>query len=137
MPNTILLTKAALVPGFFPGNSPQHTWPLRVTAVSSIEGLSSKIFVYHAALGNDPYEGDTFECTASVQQMTEVPADAAVAEFEGRSLPYYRKAVAEYNCRSEKEFDELWEGIQQDVQALIDNFRAFAAIQPVDTVTLQ
>ena len=134
MANDLTLTKqeSAYV---FDGVPSQHVWPLKVTAASTIAGLSSKIFVFHAAMGADQWKGDTFDCVASVPQMTEIPEDAPVA-VDGDVIPYYRKDTVELWLRSPELLAETWEAIQEHTQDLIDNYRATQSLTAGTTVTL-
>lgn len=119
----------------FDGASDQHTWPMRVEAVSTIAGLSSKIFVYHATMGADQWRGDNFDCVASVQQMSLIPEDAPV-KVEGGVVPYYRKNIAEVWFSSPEALAECWADIQVHVQDLIDNYRATLTLAANQTVVL-
>jgi hypothetical protein len=114
----------------------QHTWPLKVTAVSSEPGLPSEIFVYQASAPQDKFNADMFSCISSVQQLTELPKDAPVT-VGTTIVPFYRKNTVEFHCRSEAEYQDVWTRIQEDVQTLLTNFRAFADMQTVETVDIQ
>ena len=115
----------------------QHVWPLVVTAVSSEAGLASEIFVYHAEMGDDPYEGDVFECVSSIQQMTEIPTDAPAEGEDGNNIPYYRKNVLTFHCRSAEEAEDLWGKVQADVTDLLQNYRAATGgLGSVETITI-
>ena len=103
-------------------------WPLSITAKSAIAGLDSEIFVYHAALNDDPYEGDIFECVASVQQMTELPKDAACIEGT-LVVPYYRSKTMSHNAESLAAALELWEEIKEDVNDLVNNWQALVRVE--------
>jgi hypothetical protein len=132
---TITLIKSTLQPGFFPGACPQHVWPLKVQAISTIPGLANAIFVYHAAMDDDPYQGDTFSCVARVQQMTELPANAATT-LEGRVIPFYRKDTLLFQCSSAAEAESLWQSVQDNVQALSENWKASGLVVPLETVII-
>lgn len=115
----------------------QHVWPLSVTAVSNQNGLSSKIFVYHAEDGDDPFMGDIFECVASVQQMTEIPEDQPGIGEDGNNIPYFRKDTLLFHCRSASQADDLWVKIQADVKDLLQNYLALTSgLQTTETVTI-
>ena len=114
----------------------RHAWPLRVTADSNETGLSSKIFVYHAEMGDDPYQGDVFECVASIQQMSEIPEDAPGVGEGGNLVPYYRKDVLTFYCRNSEQADSLWEKVQADVRDLLRNHRAMQNLLTSETVTI-
>lgn len=107
----------------------RHVWPLRITATSSQAGLSSKIFVFHAALGDDPYEGDVFEAVASVQQMQDLPEDQAGSDTNGELVPYYRSDTLTFYARSPYEADNLWDDIIDDVDDLTRNWAALSNLQ--------
>jgi hypothetical protein len=116
----------------------RHSWPLKIVAVSTVAGLSSKMFVYHAAMGVDDFDGDVFECVASLSQMTELPPDhAAASSGEGDEVvPYYRTDTVNFICRCADEADELWEKIQGDVQDLLANHRAAQQLDVIETATI-
>ena len=132
---TISLIKSTLLPEFFPGNSPQHNWPLQVQAISTVPGLASSIFVYHAAMDSDPYQGDSYSCVASTQQMTELPINAATT-LEGRVIPYYRKTTLKFNCRSAAQAEDLWEAVQDATSGLVANWKALSLVVPRETVII-
>lgn len=114
----------------------QHVWPLKITATSSTQGLSSKIFVYHASGDEDPYSGDLFECVASAQQMDEIPEDAPAQINATISIPYYRSDELQFNCRSPEEAESLLVDIQEDVQDLLDNFTASVNLTQQQTIII-
>ena len=59
MSNQISLTRYAMpVVGVH-----QHVWPLKVVAVSTIEGIPNEIFVYHIGTSGIP---ERFEAVSSV-----------------------------------------------------------------------
>lgn len=129
---SITLQKEALAQPF----NGQSSWPLRVTAISSDPRLSSAIFVYHASMKDDPYEGDIFEAVASVSQMLELPEEAGIAEdCNGKKIPYYRLSKLEFFCHSAWEMEDLWQKIQGDTNDLVRNFYAFNRMQPAESVT--
>lgn len=116
----------------------QQVWPLKITAtlVSGTTMPSAKIFVYHANMGDDAYQGDIFECVSSIQQYYELPADAAVAEGADYVVPYYRLNFVQLNCLSPEEADSLWNDIVTDVSDLIRNFHAKDDLTLAETITL-
>lgn len=116
----------------------QQVWPLKITATlaSGANMPSAKIFVYHANMGDDAYQGDIFECVSSIQQYYELPVDAAVAEGADYVVPYYRLEFVQLNCLSPEEADELWNSILSDVADLIRNFYAKDDLTTAETVTL-
>lgn len=107
----------------------QHVWPLKVTAtlMAGATMPSAKIFVYHSAMTDDAYQGDLFECVASVQQYWDLPEDAPTLIEEGGlyTVPYYRSAVLYFNCRSPLEAEELWADIQADITDLVENAASY------------
>jgi hypothetical protein len=131
----ITLTKHTVPAALWVEIQQRHVWPLKVVATASA-GVDPKIFVYHSEVGQDPYQGDTFECVASVPQLSEIPEDAP-ATLEGRLIPYYRKDVCEFNCRSAEELAEVWAVIQTSTENLVTNLKAFALIQPEETVVYE
>lgn len=116
----------------------QQVWPLKINAslAAGASMPSAKIFVYHANMGDDAYQGDIFECVASIQQYYELPVDAAVSEGPDYVVPYYRLDFVQINCLSPEEADELWNAILSDVADLIRNFYAKDDLEVVETVTL-
>lgn len=116
----------------------QQVWPLKITATLSTGASmpSAKIFVYHANMGDDAYQGDIFECVSSIQQYYELPVDAAVAEGADYVVPYYRLDFVQLNCLSPEEADNLWLDILSDVRDLIRNFYAKDALAAIETITL-
>lgn len=133
MPDSISIKRYAVDYDKIGGRNPQHVWPLKVETTSSVTGLSSKVFVYHSTMGRDPYQGDSFECVASLQQMTELPEDVPMT-LEGKVIPYYRKNICEFNCRSAEEADELWAAVIENVQILVSNYRASKELEVQETV---
>jgi hypothetical protein len=118
--------------------SGQQVWPLKITATLAAGASmpSAKIFVYHANMGDDAYQGDIFECVSSIQQYYELPVDAAVAEGADYVVPYYRLEFVQLDCLSPEEADELWNAIVTDVGDLIINFYAKDELSAAETVTL-
>ena len=116
----------------------QQVWPLKITAtlIAGTPMPSAKIFVYHANMGDDAYQGDIFECVASIQQYYELPVDAAVAEDADYVVPYYRLDFVQLNCLSPEEADALWDDIAEDVQDLIRNFYAKDDLTTSETINL-
>lgn len=130
---SLTLTRAAMAateptPG-------QHAWPLEVEAVSTTDGLESEIFVYHAAMEDDPIVGDLFECVASLNQMSELGTDPI--DLLDPTVPYYRSDSLTFACRSVQEADELWVKIQADALDLLNNVKAFATLTPLETVVFE
>lgn len=104
----------------------QHVWPLKVTATVIDQSMpSAAIFVYHAAMDDDAYVGDVFECVASLQQYNDLPENAAAVEDGDYVVPYFRSNTINFHCRSALEAEELWADIVVDVRSLIDNYVAF------------
>lgn len=116
----------------------QQVWPLKITATLAQGSTmpSPKIFVYHANMGDDAYEGDIFECVASIQQYYEIPADAAVAEGVDYVVPYYRLDFVQLDCLSPEEADQLWDDIVADVTDLVNNYHAKDNLTTSETITI-
>ena len=116
----------------------QQVWPLKITATLAAGASmpSAKIFVYHASMGDDAYQGDVFECVSSIQQYYELPEDAAVAEGADYVVPYYRLDFVQLNCLSPEEADELWLAILADVRDLVTNFYAKDDLATIETITV-
>lgn len=116
----------------------QQVWPLKITATLAAGATmpSAKIFVYHANMGDDAYQGDIFECVSSIQQYYELPEDAAVAEGADYVVPYYRLNFVQLDCLSPEEADELWDAIVADTRDLITNFYAKDDLSESETISL-
>lgn len=116
----------------------QQVWPLKITATLAAGASmpSAKIFVYHASMGDDAYQGDVFECVSSIQQYYELPPDAAVSENADYVVPYYRLDFVQINCLSPEEADELWSSILSDASDLVRNFYAKDNLAVTETVTI-
>lgn len=116
----------------------QQVWPLKITATLAAGASmpSAKIFVYHANMGDDAYQGAIFECVSSIQQYYELPVDAAVAEGADYVVPYYRLDFVQLNCLSPEEADNLWLDILADVRDLVRNFYAKDDLATIETITV-
>jgi hypothetical protein len=115
----------------------QQVWPLKITAAVLNNSMpSAKIFVYHASMGDDAYQGDVFECVASFQQYNDLPEDAAIVEGDGYVVPYYRLNVLYFDCRSPQEADDLWDDIVEDVTDLVDNYVAFNDVKTLQVLDI-
>jgi hypothetical protein len=115
----------------------QQVWPLKVTAAVIDAAMpSSKIFVYHATMGDDAYQGDLFECVASLEQYNDLPENAAVIEDDVTVVPYYRLDVLNFACRSPEEAEQLWSDIQEDVIDLVNNYIAFNNLRTLEVVEI-
>lgn len=115
----------------------QHTWPLQVVVTGSHGDYGPKVFVYHAAMGDDPYKGDRCECVASVSQMLETPEDAATAsDADGRIIPFYRLASGLFLCHSAVEAEELWAKVQEDIADLVENLSSAGLLASSEVVVL-
>ena len=118
----------------------QHTWPLRARAVSDEPGLPSEIFVWHRnasdVLDNsiNPFKGDRCECVASVHQLSTLQAYAPESPTGEYQAPFYRSDVALFHCLSLVQASELKLKILDDVQDLLENFRAMAAVEDAGSV---
>ena len=114
----------------------QHTWPLQVVATSTTTGLPSEIFVYHAALDDDPIQGDIFECVASIHQLDEIGLTPVEDTGDGVSIPYYRSATLLFNCRSPEEAEDLWVKVQADALDLLNNVKSLDTLVDIETIIL-
>ena len=115
----------------------QHNWVMKLTSTSNEAGLDANVFVYHAALNGDTIEGDTFECIASAQQMSELPVGVATSTSDTTLIPYYRTNIASVFCRSEQEAEDTFAAIIEDVNDLIRNFRSFSNLNTSETVVCE
>lgn len=133
--SNITLTRTGLEGNEFNG---QHVWPLNITATLPAGSVlpSAKLFVYHASMSDDIYEGDLFECVASVQQMNDIPDDTPAVEDGEYTVPYYRSNMLNFHCRSPEEVDILWEDIQEDVTDLVNNYTSAATLSNIEVVTI-
>ena len=109
----------------------KHVWPVRITAKGS--GIDSKIFVYHAAMDDDPLLGDIFEAVASVLQLNEVPPDKP-ATLDGVVIPFYRLSVLEYDARSAEQAEHIWAVVQEDADDLSKNFDSAKNLEGIEVV---
>lgn len=111
----------------------RHVWPLKVAVVSLTQELTNNIFVFHAALQDDLYCGDVFECVASVQQLTDLPENKAAYDDNGQLVPYYRTNSLIFNARTPAEAEELWEAIKDDTEDLARNWAALNNFEDGDS----
>jgi hypothetical protein len=130
----IALTREALDPEEI---NPDHVWYLKVTAESSEEGLTSKIFVYHAYSDDfsGSYPGDIFTCVASIKQMQDIPEDEPSDDPEDLN-PFYRLAVFEAFFTNPEELEDAWNIIVQDTTALVRSHRLAAELEDSLTVNI-
>lgn len=111
----------------------QHAWVLKITAVSTTAGLPSEIFVFQAASNDDPYNGDSFQCVASVSQIEELTLTPVTAG--DNQIPFYRSATVELIFRHPTEVTYYWEEIQKDAKELFLNFNAMLELDSSEAVT--
>jgi hypothetical protein len=116
MTNTIKLTRQTVETVEAPN---RYVWWLTVEALSTVEGLTSKIFVYHV---NDMGD-DEFSCVASVNQLDEIPEDQP-SLVSPTAIPYYRVDKLTFACRSTADLELFWTTLQHEVSDLIRNFRS-------------
>lgn len=117
-----------------PPTDEQHAWVLKVTAVSTTPDLDSEIFVFRSAGTADPYNGDSFECIASLSQMEELTlAPVTVGDAQ---IPFYRSDVLELVFRSPEELEYYWGEIKADAVDLHENFNAAANLTSVETYVI-
>lgn len=108
----------------------QHSWPIRVTAVSTEPGLSSAIFVMQRGEGLEGFQGDTFAAVASLPQMSDLSL------MSSANIPYYRVPTITVHCRSAEEAARFWETIKTDVADLLANHRAAGVILNEEVVEI-
>lgn len=108
----------------------QHVWPVRVTAVSTSEGLPSAIFVMQRGDAAGGYQGDVFAAVASVSQLGELDTAASAG------IPFYRTASVDINCRSPQEAADLWALIREDAIDLFNNWLASTLLVADETVEI-
>lgn len=125
-------------PTLNPGHECRHNWTLKVTAESDEEGLSSKIFVYHAVHEDDPLNGDTFSNVASLQDMNIIPEDApmSIPAEDGRedNVPWYRTDEVVFDCYNMRDVEHIWKTIQIDVKNLLKEYRISRNLQEQEVV---
>lgn len=96
----------------------QTMWLLEIHASSTLGINSSKIFVYHASMNDDKFEGDVFEAVTSVHQVAVIPEDTSIDFDALRVIPYYRSNVLKHFVNDPVEAELLWNDIKEDVQEL-------------------
>lgn len=112
------------------------SWPLRISALSTEEGLDSNIFVFHAQTIEGASPGDMCESVASIVQMNELPIDEPTV-IDGDPIPFYRKSSAEFHFHTSDALDDAIEIIKEDVASLLRAFRTFNLIQEQQVVTIE
>jgi hypothetical protein len=129
------IQKATLEPENING---QQVWPLKVTVTLTGEAVmpSAKVFVFHARMDDDPYQGDVFECVSSLTQYYEIPPDAPTYEDSNYVVPYYRKESVQINCLTAEEAVDCWEIILDDLNDLVNNFYAARTLNNIATVEI-
>ena len=132
MSDTLVITVEATAAIF--DDAEQHVWPLKMTAVSTIANLPSKIFVYHES--PDQWLGSAFEVVASVPQLVELPEDAA-ADVDGERVPYFRKDTLELWLRSPQLWTEVKDKVLADIRDLVTNVRATEQLKVAETITIE
>lgn len=93
---------------------------LEVRSTSLAGADSAKIFVYHAAMNDDAFEGDKFEAVCSAHQMVEIPSDEACDFDETHVVPYYRSSTLRILMNTPVDAENLWADIKEDVRELAD-----------------
>lgn len=106
----------------------RHTWPLHIECTAVTGDIPKKIFVYRRDLA----ENDTFSCVASVQQLRELPEDAPNADG-----PFFRKAVAQFECRNEQQQFDIWEDVVNQVRDLSTNWQLGTQLTEELTITIE
>ena len=136
MAHTITLQRLAISQAAFPTTGQQHTWPMRITATApSGSELDPAIFVYKAMRSDDPWHGDIFECVASAHQMQELGTQPRSLE-NGDYMPFYRRDVLDFHCRSAQEHDDLFSKVCEDVADLCANMDALSLLSVEQTITI-
>lgn len=133
MADTITLTREEPTSTY--SGAAQHSWGLKVTAVSNKEGLGSKVFVYQENAPGSGYSADRFSCVASTQQMQDLPEDGPTDDGDSH-VPFYRVATAEFDCRSPELREEIWEKIKTNVNDLLVNWLALEETEETETVVI-
>lgn len=133
---SIILTKEEVV--LQPNNVCRKNWPLKITAESTIPGLDSNIFVFHAADDADPVQGDTFSNVASLQDMESLPTDAPTY-VEGDAtedfVPFYRVHELILDFYNLDELNRAWSIIKKDTDALVKEYRLYNKLKTTETHT--
>jgi hypothetical protein len=89
----------------------QHSWPLKITSISNTPNLPSEIFVFRAAMNDDPYNGDAFQCVASLSQIEELTTSPV--STDENYIPFYRSDTLNLVFRSVEELQYYWNEIQK------------------------
>ena len=106
----------------------RHQWPVKFTAVYSLDDTPAKIFVMHTAA--DDIYGDSLSCIANAIQMTDLPEDVA-----NESGPFYRLHSITKLCRSADAADEFVEKVEHTVQNLVDNLASAELLTVASEIT--
>lgn len=119
----------------------QSSFKLTLTATSAEAQLDARIFVYHAGAGefdaSSGVAGDLFAHIASLSNLDEFPPDVPSTSGD-TTKPYYRVNSVSIVCRSEKELNDIYGRIVEDVQELVDCFRALnAGATETTNITIQ
>jgi len=115
----------------------QHAYPVKV--VASSDDMPSEVFVFvrGKSTGTDPQVGDSFECVASVPQLSEIPVVGTdVASEPLTQIPYYRGSEVTLFARTEVEANKIWERIKQDVSILVANYNTKDLLVVTETVEI-
>jgi hypothetical protein len=107
-------------------------WALLVRAMDPTN-MDSEIFVHHRMAEEDPYEGDLFECIASVNQYYEIPKNKPAIVNEDTIIPYYRKNQFEVFARTLTELQEIWDYVVLDVGRLVSDLNSMKVLNATET----
>ena len=119
-----------------PDGDAQHAvYPLEITCVADDVTLS-KIFVYRAAVGQQPGLGDVFSCVASPPQMRQLPEDAPAVDPQGRNIPFFRKDVLRLDCTFATQVEDIWRQVVSQVEDLAEDLAQESLIQTTATTTI-
>jgi hypothetical protein len=117
----------------------KSVWPLSITALGT--NISSEIFVYQMIPVTDTLPGDRFQCVASTQQLSEVPAINHLELHpkcdEKFRCPFYRTDTVTFTCYSLTEAQDKWALIQDAVQRLIDNYNQWQNLVTKEVVVIE
>ena len=96
----------------------QHVWSLSMTFSTDIENMPNEIFVYQRFPGG--LLSDTFQCVASVPQLSELGLDPIILETV--QIPFYRTDTLRLDFRCQVEAEKAKEVAIFDTDMLVRNF---------------
>ena len=111
------------------------SFPLEIKAEGT--NIPSAVFVYHWMLPAHGPRADRFECVASLQQMSLLPAGEILTSTTEKQIPYYRMDTVLFDCATASEAQRVWENVQSDVNSLVRQWNARAELQEKESVVCE